>query len=468
MVGETTTGQAPRWALSLLLAATVFSFVLGSSSVAEVLHVGTKGRWLFLALVWCAAAKLAWSSGLRRVRTVPPFWVAAAALPLLGVISAAWSVDARLTVGRAVSLAILASAASMLAFACTGFPDLQPAVLLGLLGGVVAAGIVGGLLVLVDYDAAVQASGPGIPPRYRGLGENPNTYSMLAAAALPLAAWATAAARSRLARAGGVASYLVVFGSIVASGSRGAFVAAFVGACGFVIVAARRRRLVLVLATLVVFGIGLGLGELPHGSPIRTPPPVDATGAAGGGGAPEPVSPRWRAVAEAMKPVVEGFPGRLQDELGRPVNGNSGLIERRLFSTSGRLGAWVGAVEETKRPVTGYGFGTADRVFVDRFYAFQGGSPENAWISTYMQLGVVGVLVLAAFWLVICRAAWAAFRAGGRERAALVGVCAAGLALTLPQAYPTSVGNVATLTVWVAAALLCGSAVQGTPTAGTT
>jgi hypothetical protein len=357
-----------------------------------------------------------------------------------------------------MSLAILASTALLLGFSCAARAGLRSSVLAGLLLGAVAAGLAGGILVLVDYGAAVQASGPGIPPRYRGLGENPNTYSMLAAAVLPLSLWATTAATSRALRAAGVVAFVVLFGSIIASGSRGAFLAAFVGACAFVVTAARRRRVLLLLATAVAFAIGLGLGELPHGLPIPAASP--AAESPGGGSKTSPLTPRQQAEVKAIAPVANGFPGRLQDEVGRPVNGNSGLIARRLFSTSGRLGAWVGAIEETKRPLEGYGFGTADRVFVDRFYSFQGGSPENAWISTYMQLGVVGVLALAAFWLVLASGAWRTIRDGGSEDAAVVGVCAAGLALTLPQAYPTSVGNVATLSVWVAAGILGSSALR--------
>jgi O-antigen ligase len=145
----------------------------------------------------------------------------------------------------------------------------------------------------------------------------------------------------------------------------------------------------------------------------------------------------------------------LSDEIGAS---NGGSIHRSLFGTSGRLGAWRGALgQAAHRPLAGYGFGTEDRVFVDRYYGFDSSLPENSYIGTLLQLGVVGALAFAALLAAVAAAGAQALRraAPGRlEAAACASVAAAGLVLALTQSYLTSVGNVATVTFWVAALLL--------------
>jgi O-antigen ligase len=92
-------------------------------------------------------------------------------------------------------------------------------------------------------------------------------------------------------------------------------------------------------------------------------------------------------------------------------------------------------------------------VFVDRWYGFQGGTPENSIIGLLLQVGVVGLLLVLALAAVVAVAAVRAIHgtenhASSAGRVGL-GVLVAALALTFFQAYIYSVGNVATLTVWV-------------------
>ena len=71
--------------------------------------------------------------------------------------------------------------------------------------------------------------------------------------------------------------------------------------------------------------------------------------------------------------------------------------ERTLTGSSGRTEAWRGALGlAADRPLVGYGFGTEDRTFVDRYVFFNSNVPENSYIGILLQLGLVGLLLLLA------------------------------------------------------------------------
>ena len=79
-----------------------------------------------------------------------------------------------------------------------------------------------------DVDRATVPATIGTPVRYNGLGGNPNTMSMLLAFAVPLAVWAFLESGTR-GKVAAAAAFVLLDGSIVASGSRGAILGAFVG-----------------------------------------------------------------------------------------------------------------------------------------------------------------------------------------------------------------------------------------------
>ena len=82
-----------------------------------------------------------------------------------------------------------------------------------------------------------------------------------------------------------------------------------------------------------------------------------------------------------------------QDEIGHPA------LSKAATTTvaSGRIAAWEGALEQIgDRPILGYGFGTEQKVFIDRWYYFQGGSAENSYLGLLMQLGAVGLALVLA------------------------------------------------------------------------
>src|SRR6185437_13011608 len=122
---------------------------------------------------------------------------------------------------------------------------------------------------------------------------------------------------------------------------------------------------------------------------------------------------------------------------------------------SGRLDAWRGALHEAaRRPVAGHGFGTEQDVFVDRYYRFVGGLPEDSYLGLALQLGVVGLLALLALVAALVAPGLRALRGPRPDLAAAgLGVLAAGLAIAVVQSYLYSVGNIATSTLWIAAFL---------------
>lgn len=413
-----------------LVAATVFAFACGSSSVASVTHAGHAARWALLLLLLAAAAARA----ARRRELVSALSPAAVATALvgLGLVSAAWSVSPRLSVERAISLGILFAAALLLAAA-----EERPARLVaGLVGGAAAVALAGLAVLAVDHAAAVQAASIESPARYRGLGQDANTASLLFALALPLAF----ALPLRLA----APAAALFIGSIVASGSRGALFAA--GAGVLVVVAARstaaRRALVPGAVVVAAVVAALFVQNVPKALAHSTGPPVPPTAAAS-------IQPRHGYLnAEATYP--------LDADVGGPLpGGGQPAITRGFFGGSGRLAAWKGTAHQIlQRPLLGFGFGTESEVFVDRYYYFVGGSPEDSYLGISLQLGLVGLAVLLALVLALARYIPRAVARRRALAAACAGTLAAGLVLAIVQSYVYSVGNIGTSTLWIAAFLL--------------
>ncbi len=362
----------------------------------------------------------------------------------LALVSAGWSTDPRLSLGRAASLTVLAVAASALAVAASFDRVLARRLLLAVLAGAIAVAAVGLIVLAIVYSDAVQPASEQYPARYRGMGQNPNTMPLLLSVALPLAVWWLWEARSRLEQAAAAAGILLLDGSIIASGSRGAMLAAFSATLLFVLAAAATPR-----ARAIVGGVALGLvvasvaiAQVPNattGKAPRVPPPGDRN-------------------AQDVLP--------LEGEIGRgPLDRPAPPIRRHLFGASGRAQAWRGALAQAAdRPALGYGFGTEEKVFVDRFYYFRSGVPENSYVGLGLQLGGAGlVLFLAlavALLLAACRAFYRATAAERRAVAAAGAVLVSGLVLGLTQSYFVSVGNVAVGGVWICGAIAAAGAAR--------
>ncbi|MDX6537408.1 MAG: O-Antigen ligase [Gaiellales bacterium] len=434
-------GPALESAAATLLATSVILTAFGSSSVAGLTDVGRPLRWVALFLLGATAAALALVSRHGRPgRLLAHLAAVALGLGALAIVSAGYSIEPRLSLERGVSFLFAVSTASLLGYAAEVRPGLTRLLLAGALAGTIAAAA-GGLLVYAFAPSdAVQHALPDVPPRWRGLGENPNTISLLAAVGIGGAAWFAATSdRWRAIWVAGAAGLAV---TILASGSRGAFVA---GVGGMVVVAAtlpprRRRRLGLTAATIAVAAIGVVA--------------VDAIAKPG----------KFAAAAQSSPPTTK--PSGSGSGAGSGAgSGNAGppAPPARTFTSvgsSGRIDAWRLAFHiGNGRPALGYGFGTEETVFgPSRFQNFQGRRPENSFLGLYLQLGAAGVLLLFGALLAIAVSVFVAFRQRVSEAPALAGVLVGAAALLFVQSYVYSVGNVATMIFWISAMLMAARA----------
>ena len=420
-------------AVEASLAVTIFLFACGSSAVEPLQRVGGPGRWIALFAFGVAAGASALRSGRRPVR-IPRSWLLALAFVALALLSAAWSVDPSLTVARTATLGFLFAAAAALAVA-----DVERSAVVafrGILAGAALVAVAGLVVWAVSPEHAVQHADTAGGWRFRGLGQNPNTASMLYAVALPLALW-LATRPDRRDRITGAALTLLLAGSIAFSGSRGAL-AGFAGALLVVVALPRawRSKLALGAATLVLLGVAGTISKLPE------PVEVEARSAQ-----PEPET---RGVD--LERLI-----RLEDEIGRPPGGRfEEPLQRRFFSFGPRGEGWeLGLDLGRKRPVVGFGFGTERRVFVDRSSDFQGGLPESSYVGAFMQLGLVGALLFVAMLGAFAAAGFAALTRLPPERrhqaVAATAVLLVAVLLGLGQSSLYSVGNVATVSIWVCA-----------------
>ncbi len=435
-------------AVEVALAATVFLFACGSSSSHALAAFGGPGRWTALLLLCALSLACAAANG-RRPSSVPLGWILAAAIVAVGTVSAAWSVAPRLTIERVFTLGILFATAMALSLAPPNPKVAAARVLRGVLAGIAAVAIGSLVMLAVSHHDAVLSATAGAGWRFRGLGENPNTVSMLLAVGLPLAVWLAVDGRGR-ARLAGAALVLLFAGEIAVSGSRGAVVAGFGGALltALVLGPTVGAKLGVAAGLVVLAGVCVATSRLQHPATSAVPPAAASGGAA--------VVPTRGLDAERVF--------RLADELGHPpLGGYRPPVPRTLLGSSGRAQAWVGAAQQgARRPLLGYGFGTESRVFVDRFYAFEGGFPENSYLGTFLQLGAVGVALLVGLLLTL---AWNAYGVLRRERVgpagAAAGVLAVAILIGLSQSGITSVGNIAVASIWVCCLTLPALALSG-------
>ena len=379
----------------------------------------------------------------RRPRERPggPAFLAVGALALLALASAAWSARVHRTEKSALAFLILILAAAALADATARRPEAVRRILEALYAGATLVALLGLLLLSATHTEAVQAASTQYPARYRGIGQNPNTVPLLLALAMPLGLWLFETARTKAGRIAAATSVLLLDGSIVASGSRGALIAALAGSAVWLVTVAGswRRRLALVAVAAAVFAADVAVTQIPKAAP--SPPPS-----------------RQQGPAHVVRDAQLTHP--LEDEIGNPATGGGGTpIRRTLFGTSGRARAWDAALHQAaRRPVAGYGFGTERFVFVDRYYGFDSSVPENSYIGVLLQLGIVGLVVFLGLGAALAVAAFTALRGPPGPFRAVARACTAVLVaaavLGLTQSYLTSVGNIAIAIVWIPALLL--------------
>ena len=425
-------------AAQALAAALVLAVAFAASHIQPWNVPGARGiRWLALAELGVIAGALL----VVRRRAIAPIGLASAGLlAALAIVSTAWSADAGLTLGRALSFAFLLGVAAVLAAGTAGNARIAGQLLLGVLAAVTFIALAGLFELWHAYDQAVVPATRGQGARYNGIGQNPNQIALLLALALPLALWAFVEVRTRVGRAVAAALFVLFDASLVASGSRGAIVAAFAGCVAFAFVTVRNRRPLVLAAVSAFFALNVLATQLP--------PRADT----------EPqLNPEFgRTTPLSPQDLNFGLP--LESEFGFPGE-NAPAGRRTLIFSSGRSQAWVGAAEQAlERPLLGYGFGMEERAFVDRYYMFVGDRVENSYLGTLLQLGPLG-LVLVGLTLVRPLAAWLRRRRTFRDESARVAAAAgsvavAGLVLAAPQSFLTSVGSPPTVPFWLSLFLL--------------
>lgn len=443
-------------AIQVAIVLTILTTVLASGAILPWQGPFRKVRWVALFALTALAVAHAVSAPRRRQPPVS-LYAAAAAFLALALVSIGWSAEPRLTAARAISLAILFTAAGALSYATAGRPEAIERVLAGVLSGAVAVAL-GGLVVLAfEPDRAIQAATVNEPARYQGLGGGPNTVPMVLAVGMPLAGAALLGRGSRFPRATAGGALALLAGSIVASGSRGALVAGFGGLLVVALLTLRRlrARLIAVAAVAMLFAVGIVVTRLPDPDRNAAAPPQPP---------------------EAVEPAVTGdgylnanFYLRLQDDIGHPPFGVAAETKRRtLLGSSGRAQAWEWAFEQgLERPLLGFGFGLEHRAFVDRLADFQSDLPENSYLGLFLQLGALGVAVFLGLVAVLVLRAATALRRLGRGKTNLTAACGGALAvallLGLSQSYIYSVGNVATASVWICVFLLVATTIADRP-----
>jgi hypothetical protein len=448
--GERIRGQATPVLLALL----VVAFACGSGSISSVKSAGLHLRWLALAAGIIAVAVAAWNRWSHEERrpgnALIRFFSWSLAFLGIAFLSTGWSVAVKLTFERAVSLAALFVLAALAAYAAEGKHEMRRSMLTALAVGAVSVAILGIIVLIFDKSAAVQQASSVTPWRFRGFTENPNTISVLAAVALPIVGWLLFSAKFFRTRCVWFVSGALLLGSIVAAESRGGLVAGIAGVATVCAVQVRpMRRLVVALATLAVIlvgGIELRVVTDPGQAPFVSIQP------------PAPKGHLHVGTTKLIHLQTRTFelPGA-ESEIGNP------LLSRTASSVvgSGRVSEWKGVLKQVEeRPLVGYGFGTEERVFVDRWYYFQGGTAENSYLGLLLQMGIVGASLLCGMGVVLL---FASIRTLRRMRVsdrgavgAELGVLVAGACLMAIQSYIYSVGNVATATVWIALFFLGG------------
>jgi hypothetical protein len=415
-------------AILIAVPVTILGIALSSSWSTSLQDTGRPVRALGLAALGVLAAAYALSRAGRLDRAVG---AVAAALTGVAMLSAAWSVEPRHTVAKGLAFGLALLIAAALAKGADG--EAARRLLWSLLAGAVVVALAGLLVAVVLPHDSVQTATRSVGRRYRGIGVNPNTAAMLFAVGVPIASALWLEARGRRGRALAAGSFLLLGGSIVAAGSRGAAAAAV---AGLAVLAAYGRAPRAVAAGAAV---ALALTAFLITAVSAPLTPAEAAHAKTLVGNTEPYTPND---AEYIL--------RMADEFGADSSASS----RSLFDTSGREQAWGGALRQADdRPLLGYGFGTEEKVFVDRYRTFEGGVPENSFIGLFLQLGAIG---LAIFVALLAALVVAALRVGGRIAAVGLAVLATGIVLAVVQSYVYAVGNVATLGVWMCAFLPAG------------
>jgi O-antigen ligase len=421
--------------VAVLVALELATIVAATTAQWDILFNGRRVRWLLLAALVVAVGTMVAKSA-RRPRKVRLPVTLALAFVAVALLSTAWSAAGRLSWPHALLVWVLLAVVGGVGFSVSGDVARIRLQLEAIVAGASLVAIAGVAILAVDRRIALEPAQVAYPTRYRGFGGNPDTAALLLGIVVPIALALALSPGPRRWWHGAACALLV--GSIAPSASRGALLAAAVGSLVVVLFAGwSRRRQALAVGGIVLVGVvAIGVSKIPQ--PLNAPPPAKAG---------------FNANAEIALPLYDD----------RGYLGNATVGKRSLTTSSGRVTAWEGALRQAHdRLLTGYGFGTEDRVFVDRYPGFFSRRVENAYLATVLELGIAGLALLLALIVSILAPVPRALRTA-RDRGVVVaatGGFVAGLVIASVQSYLYSVGGTGALAVWLVAALLVAATSQ--------
>jgi hypothetical protein len=435
-------------AAPFIVAAAVFAAAAAYSSQKVALDNAGPVRWVMLALLAVFAVARAAASRDRLSFPRTAVW-ALVVFCGLSLVSTGWSVHPHGTLGRAIAQAVVAGAFVLFAACSVSSPTLGRRLLDGVLLGATLVALAGFVYWLANPSRAMLPATTDYGARFRGFEVSPDTSPVLLAIAMPIAFWRSLSAGDRLRRVAFFVVLIVLAGSVVATGSRGGILAGFVALLVVAAFAPLSRARRAALAAVVVAGLVVAAFVTTLPSPLSAPPSTTTPAA--------PAAPVSSRDADAVLP--------LEQEIGNPwwthKSGND--KKRSLFNGSVRLRALEGTVEQAaKRPLLGYGFAAEQWAFVNRYYAFFSGNPENGYAGILLQLGIVGLLAwLAVLAACVVPAIRACLRDAGEHPYALgaLGAAAGALGMGLSQSFFHGPGGIAYVAFWTALLLCAGAGV---------
>lgn len=348
---------------------------------------------------WGALAGLAgavtWSLPMRELKR--PFAAACALAAVVAAVSAMWSIDPALTISRAASFALLLwiVVAAAPPRLMRGSSPRAFAESLAPLSGVILIGSL--LLWLVKPSVAVYAGD------LRGLLENANGLGLFLGLTFPFVV--VVLEIKRLHWLWFAVVVLIYISTIALAHARTGLLVLFAGIFVYCIIRTAWRRL---LVTLAIF--------------------VATT-----------------AVSLAVSSPSAGERPQAKSTLSRLLGA--------------RDEAWSGTVRLIRRrPLVGYGFGTADHVFtrepnVTRLLFFQGNNPANGYLQVVLECGGLGLLLLMPLGVAL----WTFLADAGRNfedpaRAAFFAMLVSGLIGAMFESVLTTAGAPWSPLIWLAAA----------------
>jgi O-antigen ligase/ABC-type amino acid transport substrate-binding protein len=393
---------------------TFAALVAANSSFSQVKSAFLEARWgaiVSLAVILALSLRRLDRSSLRALL---PLLV----LPALGLASALWSVDPRLTVARVASFGLLLAIGGGLA--ARAVRDRRE------LDGVVDwLSVLAGAMLVASLLAVATSRGVA-NGELRGVFENANGLGLFLGLTYPF----VAASLERRHRERASLLALLAFGVIdVLSASRSGIVALLVGVVVYELARGRRGRVLAGVGVVAVASVAL----------LVVHPMLRGNGITGSSSSP--------IVSISAPDAVGGAPGTTQTWASR--------------ITGARSEAWSATIDFVRdRPLTGFGFGTGDRIFARypervHFRYFEGANPNNGYLQLLLELGVLGLIAVVFPFGAALRRAEAIARGGADPiNSALAATFVALLSVAVVESVFEAAGAPWAPLIWLCTALL--------------